>query len=388
MTQPSHSAHSHEAVLHGGPLFVALTKFGMSYQSGRTHFLCVAYALATWGVMTVLCVMQGTFINSSLRIPFALDIGEAARFLICGPLLIVAEPIIEPWLRNVVHQLRTLTEDVDLSRFDKLVDDSRRLRDLWWMEALIIAFAIARPHIDPSIALTLDVPSWQQINGQTSWAELYCNFVAKPLMGCLWLRWLWKYLVWSFLIIRIAALDLRLIPTHPDDRAGLGFVSIGQEKFSVIVCAIAVLVASHDADQIVYAGMSFVSQRWIICTIMVLASVIFLTPLLAFTPKLVECKRRGLFEYGKLAQAAVNAFDSKWVEHQRLPKEELLGHQDVASIADIEAAYNIVQRMHIFLIDRTLLTTFALAIVLPFAPLTLTMISFDQIIDHFVKNFV
>jgi hypothetical protein len=388
MTQASHSPHLQDSVLHGGPLFRALSKIGMSYQTGRTHFLCVSYAAATWGVMMILTIIQGNFVNNAIKIPFSMDVGEACRFLICGPLLIAAEPIIEPWLRNVLNQLRSLAAEADHSRFDELVASAKRLRDLWWVEALIIMFAIARPHIDPSIALTLDVSSWQQVGGHTSWAETYCNFVAKPLMGCLWLRWLWKYLIWSYLLIKVATLDLRLIPTHPDDRAGLGFVSIGQEKFAVIVCAVAVLVASHDADEIIYGGLSFLSQRWIILTIMILCSLIFVTPLLAFTPKLVECKRRGLFEYGKLAQEYVDAFDSKWIEHRRVPKEEALGHNDISSLADIEAAYNIVQRMHIFLVDRTLLTTFALAIVVPFAPLALTLVSFDQLIDRLLKNFV
>ena len=36
-------------------------------------------------------------------------------------------------------------------------------------------------------------------------------------------------------------------------------------------------------------------------------------PLLVFTPQLAEAKRRGLREYGTLAERYVRKFDAKWV---------------------------------------------------------------------------
>jgi hypothetical protein len=389
MTQnPAQSGPHADAVIHGGPLFHWLTKLGVGFAGGRTKFLCLLYAVATWGVMAVLAIAQGVFVNSSLTIPFLFDISEACRWLIVGPLLIAAEPIIEPWLKNVVHQFRELTPSDEHAMFDKHVADTRKLRDLWYVEALIILFALVRPHFDASIAFMNEVPSWQLVANQASYAELYCNFVAKPLMGCLWLRWLWKYVVWSLLLCRIAALQLRLVPTHPDDMAGLGFVGVGQAKFSILVMALSVLVAAGDANRIIFTHASFLSIRWIIVAVLVLALVIFMTPLLAFTPKLIECKRRGLFEYGRLAQEYVNAFDEKWIERRHECKEELLGHNDVSVLGDLENAYNIVQRMKIFLIDRSLLTTFTLSCLLPFAPLALTLISFEDLLDRVFKNFV
>jgi hypothetical protein len=388
MTQSVPNPAHQDAVIHGGPLFHALSRIGMSYSGGRTKFLCLVYAAVTWGAMALLTVVQGVFYNSALKIPFVFDVSEIARFLICGPLLIAAEPMIEPWLKNVVNQFRVLTPDAQKDEFNTIVARSTRMRELWWVEVLLIGFALLRPHIDPSIAFVHEVPSWQTVGAHASYAEIYCNFVAKPLMGCLWLRWLWKYICWSLLLCRIASLELRLIPTHPDDMAGLGFVAVGQAKFSLVVAALAVLVASGSADEILYAGVSFMEQRWIILCIVILSLVIFLTPLLAFTPKLIEVKRRGLFEYGQLAQEYVDAFDTKWIENKTTSRDGLLGHNDISTLADLENAFNIVQRMKIILIDKSILLSFVLSAIVPFMPLALTMISIEDLIDRLLKNFI
>jgi hypothetical protein len=385
---PAQPAPHNDAVIYGGPLFHWLTKLGVGHAGGRTKFVCLLYAVATWGVMAILAIAQGVFLNSSLTIPFAFDISDACRFLIVGPILIGAEPIIEPWLKNVVHQFRALTPHTEHDQFDAHVASVRKLRDLWYVEVLIVLFSLLRPHLDPSIAFLNDVPSWQFIGGQQSYAQIYCNFVAKPLMGCLWLRWLWKYVVWSLLLCRIANLNLRLIATHPDDMAGLGFVGVGQAKFSILVVALSVLVASGDADRIVFEHANFLAARWIILCVVILALIIFMTPLLAFTPKLIEAKRRGLFEYGKLAQEYVDAFDDKWIERRVECDEHLLGHNDISTLADMENAYGIVQRMKIFLIDRGLLMTFVLSALIPFAPLALSLVSFEDLVDRIFKNFV
>jgi len=376
------------AVIHGGPLFNWLNKLGMSFVHGSTKKLCAGAVLGTWVVMAVLAAMQGIFINSSLRIPYGFDIAEMVRFGVVVPLLIGAEPMVEPWLKNVLDQFRTLVPEQELPDFEAHLQTARRQRDLWYVEALIFAFAILRPHFDPTLNGMHDVTTWQMINGQTSWAELYSDFIAKPIVGIVFLRWLWKYIVWSLLLCRISTLNLKLIPSHPDDVGGLGFVSIGQTKFSILVVAMAAMVAANGADQILFEQVHFLSMRWLILAVVILAMMIFATPLFAFTPKLIECKRRGLFTYGKLAQEYVNSFEEKWIEKRQDTKDEILGHADIATLADLENAFNIVQRMSIVLINRSFLTTFALSAVLPFAPLLLTMVSVDQLMDRVFKNFI
>lgn len=336
--------------------------------------------------MLLLTLAQNIAWNPSLKIPFLLDYSEICRFVICAPLLIYAEAIIEPWLRNVVMQFKSLLASGEESKFDDFVARVTRTRDLVIVELILLCFALLRPHFDSSIAALHSVPSWQNINGVESWAQTYSMFIAKPLMGWLWLRWLWKYVLWSWLLIKIATLNLRLIPTHPDDTAGLGFVAIGQTKFSMLAFAFSVLAFGNIADDVIYQGGVLMHYRWIVMAVVTLGLVVFMTPLLAFTPKLIECKRNGLFVYGQFAQDYVEKFNNKWIIHRDQTDEDVLGHADIQTLADIENAYAIVQRMKIVIVDRSLLLSFALAALIPFAPLLLTVYQLDDLIDKVFKN--
>ncbi len=376
-----------DAIIHGGPLFRLLAKFGLGHGSGeRTALVCLLFVSLTWLPMAILAMVQNVAINSSLKIPFFFDISEMCRFLLCAPLLIVAEKVIEPWLRNVIQQFRALISSEDSAQFQKFIASAVRGRESLIVEMLLLLIAILRPHLDSSITQLHTVPSWQSINGSFSYAQTYCTFVAKTLMGWLWLRWLWKYCLWSLLLVRISTLNLRLIPTHPDDTGGLGFVAVGQTKFTILIAAFSLLAVGAMADDIVFQGATLHAQRWIIVAVICLALVIFTTPLLAFSPKLAECKRKGLLSYGKLAYEYVSAFDQKWIQNRQSCHEEILGHADIQSLADVEGSYSIVQRMKIVILDKDLLTSFILAAALPFAPLVLTVYPLDALLEKVFRS--
>lgn len=338
--------------------------------------------------MAVLSAMQGVAWSTEIKIPYLLDIAEACRFLICAPLLIVAEVIVEPWARNVISHFRELVPTQEQAQFAEFIEAATRARDRYWVEILLLCFALLRPHFDASISMLHGVPSWQIANGIDSWAKIYSIYVCKPLMGWLWLRWMYKYAIWSLLLVRISTLSLRLIPTHPDDAAGLNFVAIGQTKFSILSAAFSIMAVGALADDILFEGATLMEFRYVVLGVVALSLLIFSTPLLAFTPKLIDCKRLGLFNYGKLAQNYVEDFDVKWISKRSTSSEDLLGHADVQTLADMESAYSVVQSMRISIIDKSFLISFVLAGSLPFAPLLLTVYPIDELLDKVLKSFL
>lgn len=385
-TQPDPQNDYDVSIIDGGPLYKVLKNTGLSHAAGTTGFLCLLFIVVTWIPMLVLSMLQNVALNPALKIPFLFDISEICRFLICAPLLILAEKVVEPWLGSVIRQFRQLVPADEIDAFHHNINLATRARELVIVEICLLLFALIRPHFDLAVAMMHEVSSWQIIGNTWSYAQTYGLYIAKPIMAWLLLRWMWKYCIWSWLLVRLSTLNLRLIPTHPDDTAGLGFIAVGQTKFSIIVMAFSVLALGAMADQILYQGSTLLSFRWLILTVVCISLVIFTVPLLAFTPKLIECKRRGLFAYGRLAQEYVDAFDKKWIENRESCKEEMLGHADVQSLADVENTYSIVQRMKLVIIDRGLLTSFALASVLPFAPLLLTVYRLDDLLDRLFKN--
>jgi hypothetical protein len=71
---------------------------------------------------------------------------------------------------------------------------------------------------------------------------------------------------------------------------------------------------------------------------------VILGPLTVFTPHLSRSKRRGLSEYGTLATVYVADFDEKCIRGG-MKQKEILGIQDIQSLADVASSYSVVREM-------------------------------------------
>jgi hypothetical protein len=110
-----------------------------------------------------------------------------------------------------------------------------------------------------------------------------------------------------------------------------------------------------------------------------------LGPLLVFLPKLSAAKRAGLREYGVLAQRYAREFDHKWLRGGAPADEPLLGSGDIQSLADLGNSYEVVKEMR--LVPFTVQTVLQLTVttLLPVAPLLLTMIPLDELLEGLLK---
>jgi hypothetical protein len=68
-------------------------------------------------------------------------------------------------------------------------------------------------------------------------------------------------------------------------------------------------------------------------------------PLTMFTPQLSRAKRKGLADYGLLANRYVEGFEQKWVLGNAAEADELLGTGDIQSLADLGNSYAAVKEM-------------------------------------------
>jgi hypothetical protein len=110
-----------------------------------------------------------------------------------------------------------------------------------------------------------------------------------------------------------------------------------------------------------------------------------LGPLLVFSPRLAAAKRKGLREYGGLAQRYVREYDQKWLRGGAPPDEQLLGSADIQSLADLGNSFEVVQGMKLApFTSRTVLELVVITL-LPVLPLTLTMIPLEELLDRLIK---
>lgn len=377
------------SLLRGGPLYNLLVKAGIARPGIAGIALRILFfACLTWIPLAAITVLSGTFFTSTIKVPFIYDFAEISRFLFVLPLLIAAEGIVEPWLGHVMAHCRTLTAEADLEKFRHNIVLAFRSRDSITIELLIVLLAFIRPHLG-GLELSSSTSSWRTITSaagvEPSTALLWYLYVAKPLISLLWFRWLWKYIIWSQLLFRTSKLTLRVTPTHPDRMGGLGFITVAQTRFAILYFAISTQVASYVGEEIVFEGATLFSFKYLILTLVLVAPVVFLTPCLAFSGKLLEAKRKGLLEYGALADQYTNEFHEKWIEGKRSNNEVLIGSSDIQSLADLANSFTVVQTMKSAIISKTTIMTFALASLLPFAPLLLTVYPFDELLSRLVK---
>jgi hypothetical protein len=111
-----------------------------------------------------------------------------------------------------------------------------------------------------------------------------------------------------------------------------------------------------------------------------------LGPLIAFYPQLRATRREGMMAYGTLGQAYAREFNRKWLRG-RLPGDEpLLGSADFQSLADLHNGFQVVRGIRLVPFTMKNVTSLAAILLLPVAPLVLTMISVEQLIDRLLKT--
>ena len=204
--------------------------------------------------------------------------------------------------------------------------------------------------------------------------------VALPLFWFLLLRWLWRFGIWGLLLRDIARCDLRLVATHPDRCGGIAFIGQYPKTYLMFVFALSSLVAGGVLKSVVYAGASLLSFKFALFGMIAFLCVAFVVPLLAFTPVLVALKRQGLSHYGSLVSRHHLAFEARWLGDDEPPPDPL-GAADMSSLADLSAAYDLVQAMRPVPVTKASILPLVLAALLPLAGVALTRVPFSAILD-------
>ena len=104
-----------------------------------------------------------------------------------------------------------------------------------------------------------------------------------------------------------------------------------------------------------------------------------------FTPQMARARRKGLADYGLLAQRYVEGFEQKWVVGDPAPSEELLGTGDIQSLADLGNSYSVVREMRSVPFGLQDISRLAIATAAPMVPLLLTIWSPEELIMRIVK---
>ena len=194
------------------------------------------------------------------------------------------------------------------------------------------------------------VVGWQSVvlaeghAARSSLAAVWNHLVAVPVLLFLWYRWLWRILFWTLFLWDVAKLDLRLVPTHADGAGGLGFLEIAHASFGILAFAVGSVLSALAAFQIVYEGASINAFQTPVIIALLVIELLFLGPLLVFSPTMGRVRRAALKSYGSLAVRYSRGFQEKWIDSPPPPDGQLLGNSDIQSLADMGATFRLRQR--------------------------------------------
>jgi hypothetical protein len=377
----------------GGPLYQLLrgTRLaGETLELLRRRVL--VFTAVTWLPLLLLSAWEGTAWRGAVRLPFLFDVDLHARLLVALPLLIVAELVVHTRMRPVTRQFleRRLVPDRSLARFDAAVASAQRLRNSLPAEILLIAFVYGvgvlllwRRYI------ALDVGSWYGVVAggrlQPSLTGWWYGCVSLPFFQFLLLRWYFRLFIWARFLWQVSRIDLDLMATHPDRAAGLGFLANTSYAFTPFLLAQGTLLSGMMANRILFAGARLPQFKVDIVAAIAMVVLMVAGPLVVFAPMLERAKRTALREYGTLAQHYVRDFDRKWLRGGAAEGEALLGSGDIQSLADLGNSFETIRQMRWIPFTSQSLVQLAVTTMIPILPLTLTMISVDELVQRLLK---
>ena len=287
----------------------------------------IVIALFAWLPLLVLSALEGQMLGGSVAVPFLLDVEVHIRLLVALPLLVIAELVVHQRMRPLLQQFleRDLIPKKAMPRFEAAIASAFRLRNSVLAELLLIAFVygvgiliIWRQYLALDTATWYATPSAE--GSKLSLAGIWYGYVSLPIFQFLLIRWYFRLFIWTRFLWQVSRIELSLVPTHPDRVGGLNFLSNTVYAFTVLAVAHGALLAGQLANRIFFLGAELTQFKAEIAIVVVFLLCVILGPLLVFAPQLAAAKRRGLREYGTLAERYVREFDAKWLRGGAPPR--------------------------------------------------------------------
>jgi hypothetical protein len=373
----------------GGPLFQLLRKAHL--EGGALELLhrrIIASVVLTWFPLLIFSILSGV-VGGVGRVSFFHDIEVHARFLVALPILIAAELLVNSRIRVAVGRFIEWRIVLPEQRpvFHKAVDSALKIRNSVFVELALIAVVYTVGLLVWNSRTELGLVTWYALPG-SRWnltpAGYWYVFVSLPLFQFILLRWYLRLLIWFRFLWQVNRIELNLIPTHPDRCGGLSFLGKSSYAFAPVLFAQGAILAGIVAARVLYRGETLQSFRFQIGGFIVFFVVVVIAPLLIFSLQMARARRKGLADYGLLAQRYVESFDQKWVR-ESLPSAELLGTGDLQSLADLGNSYQVIREMRIVPFGLPDISRLAIATAAPLSPLLLTIFSFEELMIRIFK---
>ena len=380
------------SIVLGGPLYQLLRRAhvaGDALELVRRRV--VVLAVVAWLPLLLLALAGGRALGG-VGVPFLHDVEVHVRLLVALPLLVAAELLVHMRLRPVAGEFlaRGLVPEESLERFRDCVRAAFRLRNSITAELLMVAlvYGVGVPFLWRN-AVALEVPTWYA-NPTPEGAHLTATGMwyvglSVPLFQFLLLRWYFRIFIWVRFLWHVSRIRLRLSAMHADQNAGLGFLAGTVYAFTPLLMAHGALLAGVIANRVFFLGGTLPDARMEIAAVVAYLLVLVFAPLTVFAGQVNEAKRRASREYGRLNQRYVRDFEAKWLPGGMPATQSPLGDTDIQSLADLANSLATARATRTVPITRDALLKLGAAVLIPIAPLLLTMFPAEELARRLLK---
>lgn len=301
-----------------------------------------------------------------------------SRMLIAVPVLLLGQLLMESRFRMVVTHIKEagLLEAPDLARIEDIISVLLRLRDSVLPELVIVFLVVV--HTVTSFKSQVDATPWL---ARGAWPNLhltpagwYATLVSGTIFQLLLGLLLWKWLLWTLFAFRLSRLNMKLIPTHPDEHGGLGFLGLTPVAFTPVVLAAATVIGATWRHEILQGEANLMSFKLPAIVLAAIIALFALGPLTFFVPRLAALRRQGILDYGTLGQMHSADFHEKWILRRAGHEAEFLTAPECSTLADYGRSYEKLQRLRPFPANRGALIALAAALVIPMSPVILAVV--------------
>jgi hypothetical protein len=312
-------------------------------HAGRRAAIFVALS---WGVPLLLSLVQGHAFGPYDTHPYLLDFGAWARFFIATGLFLLAEQQVEYGLRGKLGQF---------VRAPILAPESFKDGET----------AVVKGQVqDDGAHVTL--PGWLTV------------IFSVPIFYFLLMRGLWRYLVWASLLWRIASLKLRLVASHPDGKAGLGFIADYPNAYSMFVFGLSASMAITVVRHVFERNISSVTFGYIIAGWLAIVFAFFAFPLLAFSKPLAELKEKSLQILGAEATRFHRKTERAAIGRNILADDHAEADPD-QPVADPSIQHPIAKKLTLLLMSAPAIAPLRAAALVPFAIAGATKLPYKEV---------
>jgi hypothetical protein len=399
MSDPPFAPRPLPSLVTGGPFHALMRRAGMlaadDLPSARAAWLVGAIA---WLVGALLAMLQSWTAADPDLLAYFLDASPAAHALVALPVMIGIERSANGQLLSLLeHPLgHGLVPPSHEAAWREAVARADRRSGSALAEGFILLVAVAVCLALAAYTEMLGVDRWSRAGGRAggplSWAGAWTHVVVGALFVFLVLRWLLRFLVWSLLLWKLARMPLRLVASHPDRAAGLGFLAGYPTLFLGLVLGVGTAIGAKMLNSTVNGNATPEDLAAALAVWVAVVLVVFVGPVLFYAPRLAAFRNESLIEFGALGVRANRGLleaireSSASGDLERTARDES-SRNALNALNALNNLHDRVDSIQPLLVTRATLIQLAVFALLPMLPALAVHVPLSRLLDLLLGGF-